>query len=663
MPQNTPPYSYHIFMFPFKWDSLPKGEVSVEKVSLESRIDIVKFNEAIDTHKWKRFEFVIDTHRDYNEWAYFYEFTKESIFPVELKKVFYQYEYILSEDLKYRISINKENTIYELKIDKISLLCYETGVALISFHLINNNHNSPDDILKINDFGRRCYPIFLDKNFEISTTKKEFLANEISIGYIGKVKNDEIGVSVEEEQETQNERWVVIENAQDNFERYQNQENLKDAPIIFPKFIKNILEKDKSIEGENKFYEFKKDPNRENGGIYIQPLIDDRMFVLCWYGNNKTSNDIRRYDSKKDIYGYQTNNFWYQFVFVDNAFPATLNQRLRQAHIEQSTNVRWFEGKPKLKKGNTLYGITRYSFMILTDESEYSKNDLTADLQTVYYKIATLCLIQRASVLRFSNEISKIENLEDEKVIEKTQKLYRKYLKFVNQIYFREITAQEQGIELYDKLQEMMKIEQNVKDLDKEIQALLNITSLLEDEKRTNLENERKKAEVEKKEEEEKNAKKINIITMLFTILVLPSFIVGYYGMNVFNQQIIEFGNFELWLGLIGIVVVQILTYLFLKNAKVEMNDFFKELSMSSKLIGGVLMILFASMVVYPLIKKVTKDTRAKEEKTQIYSSQIDSLQKQLLLQQKQANLFKDSVLLNQKMQEKELKQIKSRLK
>ena len=60
--------------------------------------------------------------------------------------------------------------------------------------------------------------------------------------------------------------------------------------------------------------------------------------------------------------------------------------------------------------------------------------------------MAELVLVQRASMLRFSGEITKVSQLSNqdvEAVSKRVSSLYKEYIRFVNQIYFREITAQE----------------------------------------------------------------------------------------------------------------------------------------------------------------------------------------------------------------------------
>lgn len=137
----------------------------------------------------------------------------------------------------------------------------------------------------------------------------------------------------------------------------------------------------------------------------------------------------------------------------------------------------------------------------------------------MYYKLCELCLVQRACLLSFSDEVARISTMKDDKKISLTRRvsnLYQQYLRFVNKIYFREVTAQEQGIELYDMLQEHMKIENNVKDLDREIQELHSYISLIE---------------------EQKQSRNIELLTIIGALFILPAFITGFFGMNMFPQQ------------------------------------------------------------------------------------------------------------------------------
>ena len=92
--------------------------------------------------------------------------------------------------------------------------------------------------------------------------------------------------------------------------------------------------------------------------------------------------------------------------------------------------------------------------------------------------------------------------------------MHSKYLRFINQLYFREVTAQEQGIEMYDMMANSMAIERDVKRLDEEIEKLHQRIRLKED-KKTN--------------------ESLYLLTVLGALFVFPSLITSFFGMNIFS--------------------------------------------------------------------------------------------------------------------------------
>ena len=121
---------------------------------------------------------------------------------------------------------------------------------------------------------------------------------------------------------------------------------------------------------------------------------------------------------------------------------------MKEELLKKSTYFRW-------QGWGTLYGVSRYSFVALTDESDFAKNVLAVHMRTIYARLFELVIIQRASMLRFSGEVTKVSGLADTKekeVADWINSLYKEYIRFINQIYFRNVTAQDQGIELYEML-------------------------------------------------------------------------------------------------------------------------------------------------------------------------------------------------------------------
>ena len=99
---------------------------------------------------------------------------------------------------------------------------------------------------------------------------------------------------------------------------------------------------------------------------------------------------------------------------------------------------------------------------------------------------------------------------------ERVSSLYKEYIRFENQIYFREVSAQDQGIEMYQKLYDAMNLKEQVEKLDEEIGELFNFVSLRED-RRTN--------------------STMSLLTWITTIFLPVTVIAGYFSMNNFSEN------------------------------------------------------------------------------------------------------------------------------
>lgn len=138
--------------------------------------------------------------------------------------------------------------------------------------------------------------------------------------------------------------------------------------------------------------------------------------------------------------------------------------------VEEQTYLRW-------QNYGTAYGVSRYSLVALTGEDGFASSVLAAHMRTLYARMMELVIVQRASVLVFSEEIKNVTI--DEKVQKKgISALYREYIKFINQIYFRDVTAQDQGVELYDLMQKSLSIDNHIKDLDNEMEELHSLADI-----------------------------------------------------------------------------------------------------------------------------------------------------------------------------------------
>ena len=233
----------------------------------------------------------------------------------------------------------------------------------------------------------------------------------------------------------------------------------------------------------------------------ITPAIDDRMFVISFYKNNHFSNDLKT--------DYKKSDRWYEYVFIDADGKTVQNTQMQEDLITKATYARW-------QNYGTMYGISRYSFVALSENSPFIEITVEVHMRTMYFQMFSLLLMVRATILKFSDEASEIaKNIDSDKTEKKVENLYKNYIKFVNNFYFREVTSRDQGLEIYEKALEILNIERNIKDLDAEIEELHTYVNM----------------KVEKK-----TAQKLNILTWIGGFLLPPSLVTGFLGMNTLTK-------------------------------------------------------------------------------------------------------------------------------
>lgn len=500
-------FSYHIFYFPFKWD--PDG---LEDLEFSQKYDLSRLAAKADTHVWERvnsFSFSNDSNGNLSEEAkelfgekqYFYEFVHPVLYDgVETGQAdnrplilhFERKETKKSHDINYIIRIGGDSPKeYVLAVDSINLNFYSTGVGMLTFYLRNGNvlQAGEGDIRRINQYGRRIMPPHCG---EFDPKSRLIVAQSLEITGL-------------DEQEQESKRYF------DDFSNYNSGQDRNGGtadtgensmpPIWTPsKIILSLID------------DLAKD-------IKIGPVIDDRMFVNCCIGNNVLSSKFMNADITRPSESRQIKNLrelWYKQIFIDESNdPYCQNDSMLESFVNESTYSRW-------QKYGTMYGATRYSLVCITGMP--ALGFLSMHMRTIYSRLFELVILQKASVLRFSDEVTHVSNLDKndiKNISDRISSLYREYIRFVNRIYFRDVTAQDQGIELYALLSRQFGTEKQIRDLDDEISELNQYASIMADQQ--NLENDRKRNE---------NGEKLNKIASFF----LPaSMVAGIFGMNMFD--------------------------------------------------------------------------------------------------------------------------------
>ncbi len=459
--------SYHAFMFPFSFDkNVAKENILCKHIEIDE-----EFAKKLEDSGWDYSQFTLENSTDvkvYNEYSYYTEPVRDMLYNIQEQFTPGETSYYFTKEVEngeYNITLI-DGTKFELKLTDIYLRLFETGIGVLVFETENHLRTNFDDILKINEYGRRVYPQYLDsscKNYA-TQTKKSFLA-------------DRIEVKLKEESE------YIVENFHDEY-----CQKIPDKLLI----ANHIVE----ILGETVFSQRKKESL-----CSIKPILDDRMFVVSYAENEELIRCLQKEDEN-----YKKNNDWYKYLFIDGQDKMVQYAPMQAKLAEDSTYPRWLGW-------GTLWGMTRYSFVALTTSG--GRGMILPHTQYHYHQMAIIILAIQASLARFRDEVSILSNLKDDDDLEKkVQVLYEYYIKFINKLHFRELTSQDQGIELYAMAKKLMNFEQEIKDLDNEISELHTYVSMNNEKNRND---------------------RLETISQLGAAFLPPSLLAGIYGMNVFS--------------------------------------------------------------------------------------------------------------------------------
>ena len=326
----------------------------------------------------------------------------------------------------YVICVNGKE--YSLNIDAININLYdihsETGVGILSFHLSNSNpaQSSPEDILKINQYGRRIMPPFF-KEITFNTPRVE-LSDWIALVDKG--------------------GQVLVK---EDFRSFTADEVWKAGGVI--SFLTSTMD--------------------------ITPVIDDRMFTMSYYRcSSETERICKQRPQSHDFCrsclntGASCEDFWYKYVFVDGGDATCYGEDMYRSLLKSQTYSRW-----EHPYWGSEYGVSRYSMVLLTTDT--APLFLTDYFESIYARLVELVLLQRTAILTFSGKVRALsmEGISSA-TLYRSKSLTTDYSLFVNHFLFREVTSQDQGIELYSLLKNTLNLDDYEKTLREQIYLLHN---------------------------------------------------------------------------------------------------------------------------------------------------------------------------------------------
>ena len=464
-------YSYHIFYFPFKWGKKDVTEGTMTQLTDFSQIRFLNNGKWVrpavaesqenDGNKADKNNVSLDAQVLYNEKNYYFRFVHDVLYDSgdgnDNLVMHFERKEPQEKDVRYLIKVSGREKPYSLKVDAININLYKTGVGMMSFYLRNDDESQCDtrDILNINQYGRRILPPFWS---EVNAEKRQELSEYLEIS------------------------GLDTEISKEDFKSYTVDEPWT-ATSMLDSLLKDLTD-----------------------NLTLTPVIDDRMFVMSLYKNDDMS---RLSLSAADAYCNPSSpfsEFWYKYLFVDTGWPTCQNDEMMRDLLRSHTYLRW-------QKWNSLYGVSRYSFVYLTNSGVPSY--LVDYFMTTYARMMEIALVQRASVLCFSNEVTTLTKRGDwtlEKLSEHVDSLNEEYIRFINRMYFNELTSQDQGVELYGMIRQNLDIDSYVEELKDEIEKLHDTISF----------------KVERSRNE-----KAETLNFMAAILLPVSIVTGFWSMNM----------------------------------------------------------------------------------------------------------------------------------
>ena len=368
--------------------------------------------------------------------------------------------------------IFKDDKKYKLLLNSIRLSIYNTRIALLTIETQNCYYPAISDIKLINEYGRRIFEPFLMPNGKKCNVCAD--QQKINIPDLPDDKDtEESNKSIVSGIKTEGPIEIRFEQGEVVFENKKTQIN--SVPVRgMASFIKKILgsglDTTEIVYGQGKIV-------GKECQIEINPAIDDRMFVECLVVNGDLVSKVSQYQSGEYAYlaDPDVSSELYALFCIDTTYATCQSKTMRKALLDQFVDSRWIEA-------GTIYGVTHHSFMCLTSETAPDATVIRPFLN-MYTKLANLVLAQRASLLRFEEDLRKLslgfEKGDNTKMgIDKVTELVlfqERYAAFQAQLLIDEITVQEQGIEIYEMLQNELQIGKNKEAIAEKISNLCEI--------------------------------------------------------------------------------------------------------------------------------------------------------------------------------------------
>lgn len=469
---NKITYSYHTFIFPFIWEN--------KHVKVDGREAIRNFFDETNNKYWRMLDWKKRTNikeqtQYYANKQYFHPAARMAVFGDDTdleNSIVNNYEFnpdYLGEGAEY--IIKKEKNEYHLKINRIELRFFNTGVATFMFECINESYDEFEDIKMINDYGRR-----------------------ISIPYIplkdGTDHNKHYwnGSSCADSLEFHLPKVPELK-AKDDFKQLiiDFNDGKIGEDVVEKYFCQSIKEVMKIGNTDKKIF----NKAWKTDDIDIEPALDDRMYVMSLFdqtlvhaSEEQDFFSVLKYEGVESAADYLDElentrtrvESLYTYTFVDATYCTCQSKTMRRELLDASSYDRWI-------RYGTYYSITPQAFTSMTNDA------LTINtFRNLYTELSILALVQRATLINFQNKslelskgLEKIGEYLEQKKIKQLMDLQERFIAFQNQLNLQEVSSQEQAIDLYQRLRKAEFVEELNDAITNQLDALYDATNTNQD--------------------------------------------------------------------------------------------------------------------------------------------------------------------------------------
>ena len=441
-------YSYHTFILPFILDNNRLDPRAVDaliscfdKNSAWLSCDMKNEYrmEASEHERSKSEEYLF-----YQEYQYFHPYVRKARYGFGDGVV---RNYTLRPDIvknKAHYYIRKGGDEYDLLLNSVQVRIFNSEVVL--FVIEGENHGLQRDgstrqddiesVKNINEYGRRIsLPMLPNEDNGYRNLCADCLTLKLGNG---------------EEFKSEYEEFAGYILSQDRI-------GSKALLTHIASFIKYLME----YGGSSKFVTCStSDPD----SFFIIPAFDDRMYVDCWISDCEAGKRFAAWETDESC-----RDSLYELAFINRSGGISCaNDTVRDRLLKEHVYGRW------AGEGN-IYTITVQGMIGMGDTGRIPF--LADNFLAMYVQMTCLCLVQRASLIHFKQLVS-ILSASGERhsikmpTISKIMNLQESFIAFESQLSFREVTSQEQGIEIYNMMLDHMMITRDRESLKETLDAL-----------------------------------------------------------------------------------------------------------------------------------------------------------------------------------------------